>query len=80
MTTQVFRLNQCIGLYCMINYLSDYVLKIAYTRLIEEYNINRQLISKMYILKNWYYLYLDNLFLPHINYMSNILEIRQIAV
>lgn len=80
MTTQVFRLNQCINLYYQINCLNDYTLKCAYTKLIEEYNINKQLINKMNIVKNMYYIYLDNLFLPHINYMSNIIETRQIAI
>jgi hypothetical protein len=73
MYAQVSNLNHCIANYNNIDSLSNKALKYMYTRVVDEYNINRHIINRLPIVKDYYYVYVDNLFLPHINYMQNIL-------
>ena len=74
METQTFYLKHCIERYNNLDKLSNKELKYMYDRLVEEYNINLHLIGAMPIIKTHYYVCINNLFLPHINYMSYILS------
>ena len=80
METQTFYLRHCIERYNNLNKLSNKELKYMYDRLVEEYNINLHLIGAMPIIKNHYYVYINNLFVPHINYMTYILSSKGIEI
>ena len=80
METQTFYLRHCIERYNNLNKLSNKELKYMYDRLVEEYNINLHLIGAMTIIKNHYYVYINNLFVPHINYMTYILSSKGIEI
>ena len=80
METQTFYLKHCIERYNNLDKLSNKELKYMYDRLVEEYNINIHLIGAMPIIKNHYYVYINNLFAPHINYMTHILSSKGIEI
>ena len=80
MQTRVYNLNQCIDLYNTMSSLSNAAIIGMYTRLWQEYKINKNLTYKMSIVKYEYFIYLDNVFLPYITYIRNILISRNVDV
>lgn len=80
MYKQVFRLNDCINSYNILNTMQDKEIRFMYRQLLEEYNINRYSIYRMPIVKYDYFMCLDNVYLPHINYMRQLLINRSIEV
>jgi len=80
METQTFYLRHCIERYNNLNRLSNKELKYMYDRLVEEYNINIHLVNTLPIVKTQYYMYLNNIFIPHINYMAYILSNKGIDI
>ena len=80
MYSQVLNLNRCIEAYSRINSLSDNSLKKLYEDLLHEYNINKHLISSMKVVKPYWFIYIDSMFLPHLNYLRCILISRRVNI
>lgn len=80
MYTQVSHLNHCIDTYSILDTVSDNSLKFMYTRLWDEYNVNRQIIYRLAVVKYEYFAYVDSIFLPHLKYMRDELAKRKIDV
>ena len=80
MLASVYRINTCIESYTTIASKTDAELRSMYRRLLEEYIINKHLMNNTSILKCSYFMYLDSVYVPHINYMRQILCTRKIEV